>query len=67
MAFGFPSMSLDFGKGLRMPSTLQGRKYKYQPSFGAILLNIKGKAPKGLTGLEIRPILKTKSTRRKKR
>lgn len=65
--FGLPLFdNLSFG-GYRNPPTLRGRRYKYQPSFGALIMGFRGKAPKGLTGLEIRPIQIGKSKRRKRR
>ena len=56
-----------FGKPLKNINNLFNPfKTKYKPSVVGIALNIRGKKPKILTGLEIRPILYTTRRKRKK-
>lgn len=43
-------------KGIRKKKKKKKRKYRYQPSLAAITFRIKGRRPKRLTGLEIRPL-----------
>ena len=53
-------LSFEFHEKPRKPSTRKKgaiAKPKYKPSLIAISLGIKGKKPKRLTGLEIRPLL----------
>lgn len=45
-------------------SILGKQAKRYTPSLTAIALNIRGKAPKGLTGIEIRPILSSRSKKK---
>lgn len=53
----FPSGSLDFGGSSKRKRGK--RRYKYTPSYEALIFNIKGKMPKGTeTGARIRPITK---------
>lgn len=56
--FGLPSFGFDEGK--RPSRKYKGkRKYKYTPSYEAVIFGIKGKKPKGLeTGARIRPLTK---------
>jgi len=54
LGFGYPNFRLRRGKNIR--SVLGKQKKKYTPSYFALSFGIKGKAPKSLTGLEIRPI-----------
>ncbi len=80
--FSSPSISVTFGNGsmsslLQSPKKLKesnvsnmfkfGRKTKYKPSLTAELFNIHGKKPKHLTGIEIRPLVKSKKSKRKKK
>jgi len=58
-----PAVPLLSGEGLNWGRKGKGREiqlgrgFKYKPSLGAIAFDIKGKQPKRLTGLEIRPII----------
>jgi len=52
----FPKMGLDFGFGARKVGAKARRKYT--PSYGALILGIKGKAPTGTYKGGLRPITK---------
>lgn len=53
----FPKLDFDFGLGSRKFKGKQ--RTKYTPSFKALVLNIRGKQPRGLeTGARLRPITK---------
>lgn len=57
----FPSLQLLEGRG--KPSVLKRQKKRYTPSLAAITFKIRGKKPKIITGLGVRPLL----NKRKKR
>ena len=52
----FPKMDFGFGFGSRRFGAKARRKYT--PSYGALILNIRGKAPKGTYKGGLRPITK---------
>lgn len=52
-----PNLSFDFGSGSRFLGAKKQRK-KYTPDFRSLVLGIKGKAKKTMTGFESRPIPK---------
>jgi len=60
---GFPSLSISLGGG-KLGSVFKGMKTQYQPTLIAKEFKIFGKQPKFITGLEVRPMLR--SSRKKK-
>ena len=64
--FGIFSLPKEFSEEKQLRNIFNPFSTKYKPSVVGLALNIRGKKPKVLTGLEIRPILFTERKRRGK-